>query len=96
MDLATVFDESVRGAPDRAALGAKVNVPVPADSGVAGPFVTGEGQEAAVLLELGGQLVDVVPERAVDLKIVGLMACRIEKREVAREGEVLARGVDSH
>ena len=47
---------------DLAPLGAEIDVAVAADAGVAGPFVARQRQEAAVLVEFGGQLVDVGPE----------------------------------
>jgi hypothetical protein len=76
---------------DLAALVHEQNVAVPAEPGVAGPFVAREHDEFAVGVEFAAQPVQFVPERRGDLKIVALMAHRIEKRAVARKFDQLAR-----
>ena len=70
-------------------------VPVPdvvvaAEGGVAGPLVAGEGHEAAGLIELGGELVELAPERVRYLEVVPLVAADVEERPVAGEREVVS------
>ena len=95
VDVRGVGQQRVRRTPYRPALGAEIDVAVAADRGVARPFVARQGDEAAVLVEFGGQLVDMRPERVVDLEVVGLVAGRVEEGQIAREREVLARGADA-
>ena len=90
-----IGEEGARRAPDRPPFVAKVDVVVAADGGVAGPLVAGEGDEPAIVLELGGEAIELLPERLRDLEVVGLVPHHVEEGEVAGEGEVGPRAVDA-
>jgi len=80
---------------DLAPLGAEIDVAVAADAGVAGPLEARKGDEAADLVEIGREFVQLAPEGVVDLEVVGLMAAGIEERALAAEGVILPGGVDA-
>ena len=88
-----VVDEGPAGSVDGAALVPVPDVVVAPEGSVARPLVAGQGDETAGLVELGGQLIELSPERVGDLEIVALMATDIEKRPVTGECEVVAGGV---
>ncbi len=69
------------------------HVAIATEAGVAGPLVAGKHDEAAVLVELGGERVQVLPERRGDLKIVALVAAGIQESLVAGEIEEIPRRV---
>ena len=73
---------------NRFALVAKIDIVVATHRRVAGPFIAGEHGEAVGLVAFRRHLVEVGPERAVDLKVVGLMGGDIEKRFVAGKVEI--------
>ena len=85
------FDQDVRRAADRPALAAVEDVAVAAHAGVAGPFVAGQADELAGLVERGGQPVELLPERVGDLEVVALVAGDVDERLVARVAEVVFR-----
>ena len=85
------LDQDVRRAADRAALAAIEDVAVAAHAGVARPFVAGKADELARLVEFGGQLVELLPERIGDLKVVALVADHVDEGRVARIAEVILR-----
>ena len=93
-DVGEIVDERVRGPVNRATLLEEQHVAVAAEPGVARPLVARECDEPTVGVELGGQLVQVVPERRGDLEVVALVAAHVEERPVTREGEE-ARGRSS-
>ena len=88
-----VVDEGPAGAVDGPALVPVPDVVVAAEGGVARPLVAGEGHEPARLVELGGELVELPPERVRNLEVVPLVAADVEERPVAGELEVGAGGV---
>ena len=57
------------------------------------PLVARQRNERARLVVGRCQPIDLGPERAVDLKVVGLMADDIDERFVPGEGEVLCGAV---
>src|SRR3546814_4483144 len=61
-EVRAVGQQRVGGAVDLPPFAAEVDVAVAADGGVARPLVAGDGDEAVVLVELGGQAVEVLPE----------------------------------
>jgi len=85
----------MRGAPYLSTLVAEIHVTVTADRGIARPLVTGQSQKSVILVELSREIVDLLPEGIVDLEIIGLVAGCVEKGEVARKLEILARGIDA-
>ena len=78
---------------DLLALAPVMHVAVAADRGVGRPFVAGDANEAARLVEFLGQHVQLAPERAGDLEVVALMAHHVEMRLVAAEGKIIARRI---
>ena len=78
---------------DGLALVAVVHVAVAADRRVGRPLVARDAHEAAGLVELARQRVQLAPERAGDLEVVALVAHDVEEGLVAAELEVLARRV---
>ena len=93
LDVGEVVDQHVRGPVDGTALLEEEHVAVAAEPGVARPLVAREHDEPAVRVELGRELVQMVPEHRCDLEVVALVAAHVEERLVAREGEELAGGV---
>ena len=92
-DVDRIRDLRVRGAMDGLALVAVVHVAVAADRRVGRPFVAGDADEAAGLVELRRQRVELAPEGAGDLEVVALVAHDVEEGLVAAELEVFARRV---
>ena len=84
-DVAAVGEHRVRGTPDLPALVPKEDVVVAAHGRIAGPLVTGEDDEAAVLVHALCRGVDLGPEGVGDLEVVGLVAGDIEEGEIAGE-----------
>ncbi len=76
---------------DLASFGPEEHVAVATQPGVARPFIAGKNDEAAVFIELGGQLVELGSEFLCDLEVVALMANRVEERLVAGEKIEVAR-----
>src|SRR3981081_560342 len=74
----------MRRAADRAALAAVEDIAIAAQAGVARPFVSGHAHELARLVELGGELVQLFPERVGDLEVVSLMADHIDEGCIPR------------
>ena len=83
------LDQDVRRAADRPALVAVEDVAVAAHAGVARPFVAGQADERARLVELGGEPVELLPERVGDLEVVALVADDVDEGRVARVAEVV-------
>ena len=92
-DVGDVVDQRMRGAVDLAALVHEHDVAVAAEAGIARPFVAREDDEAAVLVELPRQPVQLVPEGGGDLEVVALVAHAVEEGLVARELHQVARRV---
>ena len=92
-DVGRIGDLGMRGAVHGLALVAVVHVAVAAHGGVGRPLVSRNAYEAARLVELGGQRVELAPEGAGDLEVVALMAHDVEEGLVAAELEILSRGV---
>ena len=88
-----VVDEGPAGPVDGPPLVPVPDVVVAPERGVPRPLVAGEGHEAAGLVELRGEVVELAPERVGDLEVVPLVAADVEERPVAGEREVGAGGV---
>src|SRR5579875_866741 len=89
--IAQIFDERVRGTMYLPSFARVQHVAVSTQTGIARPFVTRKGDERPILVEFFRQLLEMQPKTRGDLKVVALMAGRIEKRAIAREREVIAR-----
>ena len=85
------LDQDMRRAADGAALAAEEDVAVAAHAGVARPLVAGQADEAAGLVELGRQPVELRPERVGDLEVVALVADDVDEGQVARVAEIALR-----
>ena len=85
VDVAAICEHGVRRTPDPTALVAEEDVVVAAHGRIAGPLVTGEDDEAAVLVHALCRGVDLGPEGVGDLEVVGLVAGDIEEGEIAGE-----------
>src|SRR5690606_25463284 len=90
-----ILDERVRRAPDRPSLPREIDVPVASERGVSGPFVSRQRDEAARLVELGRQAIELAPELVRDLEIVALVRAGVDEGTVAGEGEILSRAAGS-
>ena len=74
----------------------KHHIAVAAQTGVSRPFVTWEDDKSPILVELGGELVEFIPKRRGDLKVVALVAHRIQKGGVACKFDQFASGVGAN
>ena len=84
-------DQDMRRAADGAALAPEEDVAVATHAGVARPLVARQADEAARLVELGGQPVELLPERVGDLEVVALVSDHVDEREIARVAEIAFR-----
>ena len=92
-DIDDVSDLRVTGAMDRLALVAEVYVAIAADRGVGRPFIARDADEPPRVVEFRRELIELPPECAGDLEIIGLMAHDVEMRLVAAVLEIFARRV---
>jgi hypothetical protein len=95
VDVGPVGQQRVGGAADLVAFIGEEHVVVAAHRRVSGPFIAGENGEFAVAIHVCGGVVDVLPERVCDLKIIGLMRGHIQKCDVAGEFEIGADWVNA-
>jgi len=94
IDVGAVREQRMRRPPDLPPFGPKIDISVATDRRIARPFIAREGDEAAILLKFFGQLVDQSPKGIVHLKVVGLMAGRIQEGQVPREIEIFLGCID--
>ncbi len=83
----------MRGTADLPAFGAEVNIAITAEAGITRPLVSGKRHETSGLIELRAQAIQLEPECISNLKIVALMAGRIDKGLVTGKFEVLPGAV---
>src|SRR5690606_38436318 len=85
-----VLDQRMRRASDDPALLGEEDVAVAAQRCIARPLVPRQRDEAARLVELGGEPVELLPELVCDLEVVALVGAGVHERPIACECEVLA------